>query len=453
MESGLDKNGNKTVSRKDNKHTKKKGNKYSKKEYKVVYEGKWIIGTDAFIGCKLQTNMKRPSTNISDVFMTLHFYAPMLYNMDTMSMGENYIPIADQIQLSWMKYQDVVVRARKSGIAIEIGALENLPLGKGGESFTPMQGIDFYNKTGNLIYRRLDEEGNNASYKPIEELQNGLGNEASGYFVEIQNNISLLQQLSGYNEITDGSTPDSRTLNGVAKLASESTNNSIDFMKRGEKLAFESLMSGILIRIQDSAKSGTLSGYINALGKTSIEFFKLSPEVSARELGLIIRDAPSEFKKQSLIERVNIAVQNNQITIADAIAVENIPNVKHAESLLAIRVQKNIDRQQQIAMQNQEMNAKLQQESAAQAAQMKQQEVELQSKAKLDFLNAETESKMKLQADKYMREKEIEIIKYDGRVDASKHQAMAKDYASDTNREMKEAELGSKWAEKQLEEA
>ena len=66
-----------------------------------------------------------------------------------------------------------------------------------------------------------------SNYKPIEELDNGIGNEATQYFGIITNNIQLLRDILGFNEITDGSTPDPRTLNGVAKYASESTNNSI----------------------------------------------------------------------------------------------------------------------------------------------------------------------------------------------------------------------------------
>lgn len=441
VEKGLDRNGNPTVSKGYKVREKRKKNEYITKEYKVIYECKWVVGTNVYFGCRLQTNMKRPKSNISDVNFSYHFYAPMLINMETKSMGENYIPIADQLQLTWMKYQDVVIRARKRGIAIEIGALENIPLGKAGKKFTPMDGIDFYNKSGNVVYRRTDKEGKNSSYKPIEELQNGLGSEAQVYFAEIQNNISLLQQLSGYNEITDGSTPDSRTLNGVAKLASESTNNSIDFMKRAERSVFESLSYGLLIRVQDSAASGRLEGYVNALGKNSIEFFKLSPEVGARELGLMITDSPSEYQKEAMNKRIEIALQKEQITIADAHAIESIDNIKHAAAILAIRVQKNLEEKQRIALQNQEMNAKAQQESLQMASQLKTKEIQEEGNSRAMLIELEKKSKLE-QLDREwgyrLQEKEMEVS---GRITQKTKESRSKDYASDLKRETDKEKL------------
>lgn len=444
IETGKNKLGNFALSTKSELNKKSKDNNYESKEYKVVYEGKWIVDSDIFFGCKLQTNMKRPNNNISDVKLSYHAACPMLDNMETKSIGEDMIPIQRMIELVWTKYKQAVIDATTKGIAIEIGALENIPLGmKEGETLTPPQMLQFYRDTGNLVYRRLDEEGKNASYKPIETLENGIGEEANHWFREVGNQIFLLQQITGYNDLTDGSTPEARTLNGVAKQAAESTNNSIDFMKQGERRIYESLLFSILIRIQDSAKQGKLEGYINALGKSSIEFFKLSPEVSARELGLTIKDAPDVFQKEALQEKVKIAIQAGQITIADSFIIENIPNVKHAEALLAIRIQKNMDEQQKIKLQNIEAQSKVQQDSAAMASKLRKEEIDAEAQAKILVIKAEKERDAFLLDKKYSYEFPMKEMEVTGRVQQNNRQAQAKEYAADRQSKTKELETAT----------
>jgi len=430
LEKGVNKFGNKTVSRKKDLSKKSKDNEYDVTEYKVVYEGKWIVGTDIYFGCKLQTNMKRASNNLSDVALSFHINAPNLSDLNTKSILENMIPIADVVQLSWMKYTDVIVTAKKAGIAIEIGALENIPLGNGGEALTPVEALDFYKKTRNLIYRRLDETGN-STWKPIEMLDNGLKDEASRYFNEIQNQISLLQQLTGYNEITDGSTPNERTLNGVAKLAADSTNNSIDFMKRAERIVVQSLFYSLILRVQDMAAQGLLRNYTSAIGENSVSFFSYYNEASPRELGMIITEAPNEYRKQVLAERVNLAIQSGQITIADAFMVENIPNVKHAEALLAIRIKKYMDYQQKQALENSEMQAKIQQESAMAASQAKQQELQTENELKIGLLSAEREKELAILDRKYSYELQLKEMEVSGRIEGNRLVADSKTYQAD----------------------
>jgi hypothetical protein len=441
VESGENKLGNPVMSRRDlDKSKPNAANEYIKKEYKCIYECKWVVGTDIWFGCKLQTNMKRPKHNISDVVSPYHFFAPDLNNMETKSLGESYIPIAHMIQLLWLKYQDVVVSARKKGYAIEISSLENMPLGKGGVQFTPSDALEFIKKTGIVVYRRLDEQGKNASYRPVEELANGIGDEASRYFNEIMNNIALLQQITGLNEVTDGSTPEPRLSNGVAKMALDSTNNSIDFLKRAQRSVLLKLAQSLVIRIQDAAKWERLEGFVNALGRNSIEFFKLNPDLSTRELGIEIKDEPTEVEKEDLRQTVNMAIQNGQITIADKYAIMNIKDVDHAQALLRLRITQNIDKQQEINLQNIEANAKTQQDSLAMSAQIKQGEIQTETQAKIALLQAEEQKELNLLDRKYTYELQLKEMEVTGRIGQNQIQADAKIYAADRQSKTKEVE-------------
>jgi hypothetical protein len=428
LEERVNSKGNTVVGRAAKAKANRSDKKYSKTDYKVVYKGKWIVGSDIFFDCGLATNMKRAKSSLTDTSLSYHLAAPNMYQMSTYSLGDQMKSLADQIQLAWYKLQNVMLRARPRGIMIELGALEGVPLGKAGRALKPMEILDLYNQTGNLVYRRLNDEGQASNYKPIEELDNGIGNEAVQYFNIIKQNIDLLRDILGFNEITDGSTPDPRTLNGVAKYASESTNNSLDFIKRAERDLLERLCYDLTLRIQDSAINGTISGYIRALGSESVQFFKLDPEVSAYECGLKIRQKPTEFEKEKLSRRIEQAIQSNQITLADAMMIENLENLKYAEVLLGYRIKKNQEETQQRAMEAQQMNGQIQQQSAMAAEQAKQQTLQMEAQVKMQMIQMEKQLESQLLAMKLQNEAMIEQGKIEGKINTAKIESDSREY-------------------------
>ena len=428
LEERVNSKGNTVVGRAAKAKANRSDKKYSKTDYKVVYKGKWVLGSDVFFDCGLATNMKRAKSSLTDTSLSYHLAAPNMYQMSTYSLGDQMKSLADQIQLAWYKLQNVMLRARPRGIMIELGALEGVPLGKAGRALKPMEILDLYNQTGNLVYRRLNDEGQASNYKPIEELDNGIGNEAVQYFSIIKQNIDLLRDILGFNEITDGSTPDPRTLNGVAKYASESTNNSLDFIKRAERDLLERLCYDLTLRIQDSAINGTISGYIRALGSESVQFFKLDPEVSAYECGLKIRQKPTEFEKEKLSRRIEQAIQSNQITLADAMMIENLENLKYAEVLLGYRIKKNQEETQQRAMEAQQMNGQIQQQSAAMAEQAKQQTLQMETQAKMQLIQMEKQLESQLLAQKQQGEALMEQGRIEGKINVSKIESDSREF-------------------------
>lgn len=428
LEERINSKGNVVVGRTNKIKNAKKDKKFSKTSYKVVYQGKWIVGSDFYFDCKLATNMKRAKSSLTDTTMSYHIVAPNIYQMSTYSLGDQMKTLADQIQLAWYKLQNVMLRARPRGIMIELGALENVPLGKAGRALKPMEILDLYNQTGNLVYRRLDEQGQASNYKPIEELDNGIGNEAVQYFNIINNNIQLLREILGFNEVTDGSTPDPRMLNGVAKLASESTNNSLDFLKRAERNLMERLCYSLTLRLQDAVLIGDISGYIRALGSSSVQFFKLDPETSAYECGLTITQKPDAAEKEKLGRRIEQAIQSNQITLSDAMMVENLDNVKYAEVLLSYKIKQNQELAQKRAMEQQQMNGQIQQQSAMAAEQAKQQTIQLEMQGKLQLLQTEKQLESQLLAMKLQNEALIEQGKIEGKINTAKIEADSREY-------------------------
>lgn len=378
IESRVDKRGNK-ISRVYKKPKKRKTNTYTTTSYKVVYRAMWILDTEYVFNYGLQYNMKRKKDTLTDTSLSYHIFAPEFHDMRASSIMEQVIPIADSIQLNWFKLQNAIASARPKGIQIALDAIENIPLGGGGAEMTPKEVLDLFNKKGTLVYRYLDPTGNASPYKPIEEIENGLGRDVVTYFNLIKENIQLIRDITGVNEYVDGSTVDPKTLSNVTRLAEEASTNSLYGIVEADRYLLESISGDIVVRAQDLQKQGRLSKrYVKTLGAETVKYLGKQDSFSAREFGIKLEDRPDEIQKERLMQMASQYAMNGLIDLEDMVLIENTDNLKKAQYVLAHRYKKRRKEKQQEAMMQQQANAQVQQQSAAQAAQM-QQQVEMQS--------------------------------------------------------------------------
>jgi hypothetical protein len=184
----------------------------------------------------------------------------------------------------------------------------------------------------------------------------------------------------------------------------------------------------LTLRIQDSAINGNIEGYTRALGSNSVNFFKLDPNVSAYECGLVVTQKPNEFEKEKLARRIDLAIQSNQITLADAMMIENVENVKYAEVLLGHKIKKNLEEADKRSMMQQQMNAQVQQQSAMVAEQAKQQTIQMESQAKMQAIQLEKELDAQLITTKLQLEAQIEQMKVEGKINMSQIEASSREY-------------------------
>jgi hypothetical protein len=311
----------------------------------------------------------------------------------------------------------VINQARPKGIMIEMGALEEIPLGKGGKQLTPMKVLDLYNKTGTLVYRKSDSQGRMTNYKPIEELENGLGRDIMSYWQIIQNNIQMLRDITGLNELTDGSTPDPRTLTTVAKLAYEGTNNALTHIVQGEKKLLESLANAVVLRLQDAILKGEVKGYLRSLGNNTLNFIRISPNIHLHEYGIFLEDKPTDDQRAMLMQQVAAGQANGLLDIEDAVIIQNTDNLKVAQQLLAYKTKKRREQEEDKAIRMQQMNAETQQQSAMVAEQAKQQTLQVEGQVKAQVIQVEKELDAKLLELKYKYELQLEQIRQTGKVD------------------------------------
>ena len=416
FEQRIDRRGNKIYAKAKYDDRNKRKDKFERVSYKVVYKGRWIIDTNYLFDYGLCTNMKRAKSSLMDTKMSFHLFAPEFYDMNAHGIMEQVIPIADAIQIAWYRLQNAINQSRPKGIMIEMGALEDIPLGSGGKKLDPMSVLDLYNKTGTLVYRKADAQGRMTNYRPIEELENGLGRDAMNYWQLIQNHIQMLRDITGMNEMTDGSTPDPRTLTTVAKLAYEGTNNALYSIVQGDKFLLEDLSNDIILRLQDVAETGEVKGYIRALGSNTMKFFKMSSNVALYEFGIFLEDKPTDDQRAMLMQQVQAGQAGGMLDIEDAIIIQNTDNLKVAQQLLAFKIKKRREQEEEKAMRQQQMNAQVQQQSAMVAEQAKQQTIQVEGQMKAQLIQVEKELDSKLLEMKYQYELQLEQLRQTGKV-------------------------------------
>jgi hypothetical protein len=141
-----------------------KGHKYSAPQQSVydreavymqnqtLYGGKFIIGTDYLFDYGVKKNIPK---NVHDLSRTKMSYSVMATNIRRMipkSMVSGIIGFADQLQLSHLKIQQAIAKAKPDGLIVDIEGLENVQLGRGGE-LQPLDIQDIYEQTGIFYYR------------------------------------------------------------------------------------------------------------------------------------------------------------------------------------------------------------------------------------------------------------------------------------------------------------
>lgn len=365
--------------------------KYKGKRIKVVYRVKWIVGTDHCYDFELAENMKRSNNpkKKAETSLSYRFFAPNFYDMRCLSMMERLIPVLDDLQMDFMRIQNLKARLIPNGFWIDLDALEATALQKGGKNMTTLQLLDMFYKTGILVGRSKDIMGENVNYKPVIPLQNSIAAELTGMYQSVENNMMQLESMIGFNDATAGQTINPKTLNGAVQQMDQTTNNALFPMQYGARWLMEQLANDMLIRTQQAVKKGGVSGYAPALGTNTLKFMEISPAIGAREYGILLEERPTDDQKQILLQQLGIDQQNQLVDSSDVMYIMNTYNIKQAQEMLAYKVKKNKQAMQQAKQGEVQQQGEQQQAMQAQASQLRKDELVLEYALKKDLANVE----------------------------------------------------------------
>tara|TARA_R100000995_G_scaffold69035_1_gene37665 strand:- start:314 stop:2698 length:2385 start_codon:yes stop_codon:yes gene_type:complete len=414
------------------KYSKKK-REVTRKKVEVFYEGLYVIGSDYIYKYGLQENMNRPKKSgayCSEVKSRYSIIAPGMYDMENKSMVEQMLPFDNQMTLAYLKLQQQMIKARPAGLAVDSSSLEDVLKGRGEDFLDPTDIVEIFDQTGNLYYRSEDSEfGGMINQKPIQELANGLSPSAL-YFVEVWNhNLNMIRTITGLNEARDGSTPSSKALVGVQKMAVNMSRNVTRSLNDAYIYSFKSLADNISMMVQNKAVADGLRGYELALGKEVVDVVNIVKSLTLAELGIEIEILPTAEDMQELNILIEKAITAQSIELEDAMEVKDVAkvNIKKATHLLKKRRKEKQESDMAIAANASQQNAQAQMQSQQSAAQSEMQLKQMEHQMDMEKLQMEYQLKMQLEQmkarTKGMADAEVAMINNDEKlkqIDAAK---------------------------------
>lgn len=395
----------------------KKSDKYKRKTIQYVYKCKWIVGTDKYYDWGMAYDQKR-SPNISKKAKTKLSYTLFAYNffnMKAQSFMEKLIPYADEYQLTTLKIQNFKNRAVPSGWWINLDMLENVALNKGGANMQPKELLQMFFETGVLVGRSLDTAGNpiQGNVQPVIPIENTAASELAMFYQDLLNIVTTIEKIVGYNDITSGN-PNPKTLVPGYQIANTSTNDALYPMSFAEEQLSLRLAEDVLCRMQQGIKKGGISGYARALSTNTLRFIELSPGIALREYGIELEKRTTDDQKMWLLQQMQADIQNGYLDSSDAVMLVNTHNAKQAQMIWAYRVKKAKELIQQNEMQKIQLNNQGATEAAKTAAQLEQQNMDLQwqyelRKEEMRIMGELKKEGMRLQAEVAIKQMELGV--------------------------------------------
>jgi len=368
----------------------------------VLFEGAKILGTDIMLKWQKADNMMRDKSNFNKVKMNYSLVAPKMYRGKIESVVSRITGFADMIQLTHLKIQQVLSRMVPDGVYLDIDGLAEVDLGNG-TNYNPQEALNMFFQTGSIIGRSYTGDGDqNPGKIPIQEISNGAG--AGGKLQALIGNynyyLQMIRDVTGLNEARDASTPDSRSLVGIQKLAAANSNVATRHILDASLFLTVEAAEQLSLRVSDIVEySPTKDAFIQAIGAHNVATLKELSELHLYDFGIFINLQPDEEEKQVLENNIQMALQQKLIDLDDAIDLREVKNIKMANQLLKIRRKKKAEKDQQMQERNMKMQQQTNQQSAQAASQAKMQEEQAKQEAALNM--EKTKNELKLQ---YMRE-------------------------------------------------
>lgn len=293
------------------------------------YGAIWVKNTDFIINYGKCKDMLR---NESSIGQTEGPYT--IYKMKKCIM-ESVIPTFDNIQIQWLQYQHHAAKSVPAGPAIEFTALQDISIeGAGGKKITPKEALQIYFETGILLWRRRDAAGNLSNFKPVEQMEGGISNAMEKHFSFMIQDINLLRDQIGLNELTDASTPNSEMGKAVATMAAGATDDAL----RGLHFAFDWINLGThkktVMHISGMAATGLAPEYTEALGLPAMATTALLSDLTHHELGVYLMKQPTGEMKSWINEYCKAGITNGTLYEEEAFEIQNEPNIWRSIRLL-----------------------------------------------------------------------------------------------------------------------
>ena len=324
-------------------------------------------------------------------------------------MVNGVIGFADQLQLTHLKIQQAIAKAKPDGLLVDIEGLENVQLGRGGD-LQPLDIQDIYEQTGVFYYRSKNPEGGFQN-PPVRPLENSVRN--INEMIGIYNHyLRMIRDATGINEVMDGTSAKGDQLVGVREQQMAAGNNAIYDITNAAGVLFRKVCEDIVKCLQVLPQESVLyTLYTKALGEKSMALLNSFRDLPMYNFGIRVVNEMGDNEKAYLEQNIQIALAQKEIDLEDAIAIRQLKDVDQAEQLLIVRRQKRMKEMQKQAQMNSQMQAQANSQVAQATSQGKMQEAQMTSQLEMQKIQMETQAKAQLMEMEYQFKMQLEQVK------------------------------------------
>ena len=403
----------------------------------VLFTGAKVLGVEQMLKWEMSENMTRPKSDLTKVNMNYNIVAPHMYQGRIDSLVNRITGFADMIQLTSLKLQQVIARMVPDGVFVDVDGLSEVDLGNG-TNYNPQEALNMYFQTGSIVGRSLTQDGDpNRGKVPIQELQTSSANgKIQSLIATYQYYLQMIRDVTGLNEARDGSMPDKDSLVGLQKMAANASNTATKHILNAALYLTLKTCENISLRVSDMLDFELTSDALKAsIGKFNVATLNEIDNLHLYDFGVFLELEPEEEEKAMLEQNIQMALQQSQIFLEDAIDIREIKNLTLANQVLKYkRVKKQKEDQEA-----QTANIQAQTQSNAQAA---------EQAALSDVQKAQAISETEVQIEKAKSDFEIQRMQTEAEIE---REQMAQQFEYDMK--LKQADLSNqKTKEKEIED-
>ena len=359
----------------------------------VLFSGAKVLGVQQMLRWEMATNMTRPKSDLTKVNMNYNLVAPHMYQGRIDSLVNRITGFADMIQLTSLKLQQVIARMVPDGVFVDVDGLAEVDLGNG-TNYNPQEALNMYFQTGSIVGRSLTQDGDpNRGKVPIQELQTSSANgKISSLINTYQYYLQMIRDVTGLNEARDGSMPDKDSLVGLQKMAANASNTATKHILNAMMYLTVRTCENISLRVSDMLDFELTSDSLKAsIGKFNVATLKEIDNLHLYDFGVFLDLEPEEEEKAQLEQNIQMALQQNQIYLEDAIDIREIKNLTLANQVLKYKRIKKQQADQEAQMANIQAQTQSNSEAAEKAAMADVQKAQALNETNVQFERAKSD--------------------------------------------------------------
>lgn len=311
--------------------------KLIKNTYTSIYGGTWVVGSNVVYNYGRQ---KMPRTNLVEAQLPIVSFAPNMKDGRVVSFLSQMKEPLNMVNVVWNKTKEIVAKGWMGVREIDFTQLENVAIGKGGQQWTPQDVYKHFLRTNTLIKRSaINKHDQQYSGSAIEDTNAGLT--LSDYLTTFTTAINMLEQMTS-TPIVDSMTMPDRVSATAVKESTMTSDIDMEYLYNAYEYVYLRGTHMLLLLLQESLRDRhVIKGYIPALGKVNTGYYEVPEDVAYTEYGMQLHRQPGPEEWASFYSDVAIALQNQEIGIADSAFIREIDNLKQARQMLAIRAKQH----------------------------------------------------------------------------------------------------------------